>query len=139
MLYTSKNNLKTSFIGGKKIVVNSKNKLEKVETNKGEFSEGNIALDTDYKTFLEVTDYAKNTSSFFSLMDALAYISPSVLVRCKKYENYVECYNSLKNYLKNSLEVLKIDFDFIYNNSWPIYTKTYDTPPCYILQRIKSI
>lgn len=132
MLYASKKNLKTSFIGCKKIIVNSKNKLEKVEINKGEFSEGNIALDTlimSYKTFLEVTDYARNTSSFFSLMDALAYISPSVLVRCKKYDNYVECYDSLKNYLKNSLEVLKIDFDCIFNNSWPIYTRTYDTPP----------
>lgn len=132
LLYTSCNDLKNTFIGSRKIVVGQKNKLAKVETNKGEFGSGDIAIDTlimDYKTFNHFVEFASNTSSLFSIYDVLEYISPNVLVRCKKFDGYVRSYDSLQHYLKYSLEVLDDEYKSLFDPNWPIYTRTYDTPP----------
>ena len=132
LLYTQSNDLKRTYIGSKKITVGPKGKLTKIETNKGEYTSGDISIDTlimDYKTFTQFIEFATNTSSFFSFNDVLEYISPNVLVRCKKFDKYVRSYDSLKHYLEYSLEVLKDEFNSIFDSSWPIYTRTYDTPP----------
>ena len=132
LLYTSSNEMKDTYIGSKKITIGQKGKLTKLETNKGEFSSGDVYLETlimDYKTFCQYVEFANSTSSFFSFSDVLEYISPNVLVRCKKFDGYVKCYDSLSHYLKYSLEVLNEQYNSLFNNSWPIYTRTYDTPP----------
>ena len=132
LLYTQCDELKTTYIGSKKITVGPKSKLSKIEINKGEFSKGDISIDTmifNYKTFTELVSFARNTSSLFSLFDAIEYISPSVLVKCKKLDGYVRCYDSLKHYLEYSLEVLTDEYDGLFQSNWPIYTRTYDTPP----------
>ena len=132
LLYTSSNDMKHTFIGCKKITVGQKGKLTKVETNKGENSSGDIYLETlimDFKTFCQFVEFASSTSSFFNFSDVLEYISPNVLVRCKKFDGYVRSYDSLSHYLKYSLEVLNEEFNSLFDSSWPIYTRTYDTPP----------
>ena len=85
--------MKDTYIGSKKITIGQKGKLTKLETNKGEFSSGDVYLETlimDYKTFCQYVEFANSTSSFFSFSDVLEYISPNVLVRCKKFDGYVK-------------------------------------------------
>ena len=132
LLYTTSNDLKNTFIGSKKITIGQKGKLTKIETNKGEYASGDVSIDTlimDYKTFSQFIEFATNTSSLFSIGDVLEYISPNVLVRCKKFDGYIRSYDSLKHYLEYSLDVLNDGFKSLFENDWPIYTRTYDTPP----------
>jgi len=133
MLYTQAKNLRESFIGSKKIFVTDRGKVSKIEINKGDSDEGNISLETlimDATMLQNLLEYARGTSSFFGIMDTLAYLSPSVLVRAVPMSGYIRCYDSLSHYLRYSLELLDENLaSTLFHPDWPIYTKTYDTPP----------
>ena len=46
------------------------------------------------------------------------------------FNGMVQCYDSLSSYLKNSLNLLDYsNYSSIFKSDWPIYTRTYDTPP----------
>ncbi|MFA6860802.1 MAG: glucose-1-phosphate adenylyltransferase subunit GlgD [Bacilli bacterium] len=133
MLYMHGTNLKKSFINQSKIWLTDRGKITKMEPNRGEMDEGDISLGTyimDYPMLESLLDYAKGTSSFFGLSDTLNYLSSSVLIKAVKLNDYVRCFDSLSHYLKFSLELLDENtFHELFADKWPIYTKTYDTPP----------
>ncbi len=133
LLYAHVNKLKDSFINAKKVYVSDRGKVTKFEVNRGESPEGDVSLGAmimDYPMLESLIEFASGTSSFFSLVDALSYISPSILIRAVKHTGYVRSFDSLAHYLKYSLELLDEDvFNSLFKENWPIYTKTYDTPP----------
>ena len=133
LLYSHQKGLKTSFINSRKIVLNQLGKITSIKRNKGDADEGDISLDTlimDYKTLESLIEFAKGTSSFFGIFDAINYLDPSILLRPVKVSGYVRCFDSLPNYLKYSLELLdEKKFNKLFKHDWPIYTKSYDTPP----------
>ena len=104
-----------------------------MEINQGDSDEGDISLGTiilDYPMLESLLDYASGTSSFFTIADTLNYISPSVLVRAVKHEGYARSFDSLPHYFNYSLEMLNEEvFRTLFQDDWPIYTKSYDTPP----------
>ncbi len=133
MLYTHATNLKRAFINTNKLLISERGKVTKMEPNRGESEEGDVSLCTyimDYPMLESLLEYAKGTSSFFGLADTLNYLSPSVLIRAVKHNDYVRSFDSLSHYLKFSLELLdETTFHQLFKDKWPIYTKTYDTPP----------
>lgn len=136
MLYTKADHLKTSFINDRKIYLSPANKILRMEKNKLNEDEGNIAVGSlimDYPMLESLLDYASSTSSFFGLMDTLNYVSSSVLIRPVLLNSYVRSIDSLPHYLKYSLELLDEDvFHSLFKEDWTIRTRTYDTPPtCY--------
>lgn len=133
LLYAHVTGLKHSFINAKRVYISDRGKVTKFELNRGENDEGDVSLETmimDYSMLENLIEYASGTSSFFSLVDALNYISPSVLIRAVKHNGYVRCFDSLSHYLNYSLELLDENVhNDLFKENWPIYTKTYDTPP----------
>ncbi len=133
LLYAHVTGLKNSFINARKVYISDRGKVTKFEINRGENDEGDVSLGTmilDYPMLENLIEYASGTSSFFSLADALNYVSPSVLIRAVKHNGYVRSFDSLKHYLKYSLELLDENvYSTLFKENWPIYTKTYDTPP----------
>lgn len=133
LLYHHCTGLKHSFIGNRKVYISDRGKITKMEINQGDSDEGDISLGTiilDYPMLESLLDYASGTSSFFTIADTLNYISPSVLVRAVKHEGYVRSFDSLPHYFNYSLEMLNEEvFRTLFQDDWPIYTKSYDTPP----------
>lgn len=125
--------LKTSFVNQKKVTVSPRGKITHMEPNKGDVDEGDISLGSlimDYPMLESLMEYASGTSSFFNIADVLSYLSASVLIRGVKIDSFVRCVDSLSHHLEYSLEMLSgTSFDELFQENWPIHTRTYDTPP----------
>lgn len=141
LLYTHAKGLKESFINDKKIHINEKGMISKIESNKGDEDEGDICLGSmimDYPMLESLIEYGSSTSSFFGLMDTLGYLSSSALIRPVKIDSYVRSFDSLKHYLKYSLELLdNATFHELFKDGWTVHTRTYDTPPTIYLKGSK--
>lgn len=135
MLYTHQKGCHKAFIGAKKIFLDARRKVKSIEKNQGDSDEADIAMGIlvmDYPMLQSLVSYAEGTSCFFSIMDTLAYLSPSVLIQAVPYTGYVRYFDSLSHYLQYSLDILNEDVaKKILLPDWPIYTKTYDTQPAY--------
>lgn len=134
MLYTHVDSgLKSSYIGAYKIDISSKGKVKGMEINLGEEDSGDVAIGClilDYPMLDSLIEYASATSSFFNLHDCLKYLAPTVMIRACEFSGYVRDFDSLPHYLEYSLELLEPDvYDSLFNDKWPIHTRTYDTPP----------
>ena len=127
LLYSHQTGLRNHFINADKVVLGDRGRVMSLETNKGNSDEGDISLAT---WILSLVEFGKNTSAFFNLTDVLKYTSTSVLVKGKKIDGYVRQFDSLSHYLQYSLELLDEDvFSELFKQDWPIFTRSYDTPP----------
>lgn len=134
MLYTHVDKgLSDSFLGARKIGINTHAKVNRMELNVGDEDSGNISLGCyimDYPMLESLVEYAQGTSAFFNLVDCLNYLAPTLLIRAVRFDGYVRDFDSLSHYLKYSLELLdRKVFDSLFAENWPIHTRTYDTPP----------
>lgn len=108
-------------------------RIIKIKNNKGDKDIVSISLSTyvfNYSVFVSLLEKAHNTSSLFSLRDIIAANLDTLNVYGYCFNGMVQCYDSLSSYLKNSLNLLDYsNYSSIFKSDWPIYTRTYDTPP----------
>ncbi len=108
-------------------------KIVNIRPNKGDKDIVNVSLSTyviNYDVFVSLLEKAHNTSALFLLKDAIAANINELDVRGYCYDGFVQTYDSLSSYLKNSLNLLDYDnYTKLFKEEWPIYTRTYDTPP----------
>lgn len=133
LLYHPCSNAKNHFIDRDILGIDSTGRVNYLTTNRGTTEEAPISLSTyiiDIEMLKSLIQYASSTSAFFNLRDTLAYIAKDIRVLALPFEGYVRCFDSLSAYLTQSLELLepRIRND-LFNPRWPIFTKTYDTPP----------
>lgn len=104
-----------------------------MKQNKGDKDIVNSSLSTyviNYDVFVSLLEKAQNTSSLFALKDIIKASLNTLKVFGYKYEGFVQAYDSLSAYLKNSLDLLNYEnYESLFKPNWPIYTRTYDTPP----------
>ena len=109
------------------------NRIVDIKLNKGDKDIISTSLNTyviNYDVFISLLEKAHNTSSLFSLKDIIAASVNNLNIHGYRFDGAVQCYDSLSSYLKNSLNLLNYDlYSSIFKNDWPIYTRTYDTPP----------
>lgn len=108
-------------------------RITKMSSNKGDKDIVNSSLSTyviNYSVFVSLLEKAHNTSALFSLKNIIANSVDTLNVYGYKFEGFVQAYDSLSAYLKNSLELLDYSrYLSIFKSEWPVYTRTYDTPP----------
>jgi len=132
MIYSPIKNGRTHFIDSDILDIEN-NTVKSISTNRGMVDEINISLNTyiiDKEYLLGLMKYAADTSAFFSLRDVFAHIKDNVKITALPFEGYVTYFDSLTSYLSQSLELLDPKVcNQLFTPDWPIYTKTYDTPP----------
>lgn len=107
--------------------------VKSLKRNRGINDRADISLNTyiiekDY--LLELLDLAHKTSAFFSLRDIISTIADHEKIFALPFDGYVSYFDSLSSYLTQSLELLDPKLcSTLFSGDWPIYTKTYDTPP----------
>lgn len=108
-------------------------RIVSIKSNKGDKDVNNVSLSTyviNYSVFISLLEKAHNTSSLFALKDIIAANCENLKVNGYRFDGFVQCYDSLSAYLKNSIELLDYSkYTSIFKPEWPIYTRTYDTPP----------
>lgn len=109
------------------------NRIINIRPNKGDKDIVSVSLCTyviNYSTFVSLLEKAHNMSSLFSLKDIIAANVQNLKVYGYRYDGFVQAYDSLSAYLKNSIELLDYStYTSLFKEDWPIYTRTYDTPP----------
>ncbi len=133
MLYYKANDAHELNIGRDQLKLDENGRVLDICKNKGMDKECNISLETyiiNRKKLEEILKFAHETSLFFSLRDVLSYLVNQVYIYTYEFKGYVRCIDSLASYKNVSLELLNQDvLNQLFSSSWPIYTRTYDTPP----------
>lgn len=133
IFYKQVDNAKSAFIGEYKIKVNDQNIVTDISKNLSTSDDANIYMQTaiiDKEVLKGLIHLGKRTSSLYTLNDVLAMIYKDIPIHAYKFDGYLRCFDSLKHYLDYSKEVLNPEIMKVYfDSSWPVYTKSYDTPP----------
>lgn len=123
-------------MSGSVVDVDGNGNVTAIRKNDGSQTEGleNMEIYLMDKSFLvSCLNMAQKISSFFSLQDLLSYNAGIMGIKAFEYKgNYLRCIDSLSHYFAYSLEVLSPDVaNRLFDPAWPLYTKSYDTPPAY--------
>lgn len=126
-------NAQNEYIGKYRIYSTEHNRVASIGKNRGDSDK--IELFTEIcimsrDTLLKLLKYAGGISSFFSLYDTIGYLLSELVVKSYNFEGEILLFDTLANYLKNSIKLIKREEATKYiTDDWPIYTKTYDSPP----------
>ncbi len=133
MVYkTIKPSEKNDFIDCDCLILDHHKHVKMIQKNFGNVTNTHISLETYVisRDFLEeLFNRAQRASGFFSLRDILSYACSEIEIDTYEYEGYLRNFNSLEHYFKYSLEFLKKDNLALLDEDWPIFTRTYDSPP----------
>jgi glucose-1-phosphate adenylyltransferase len=132
IVYKKVNNAKEHFIGSSFVAIDN-GYITGIKTNKGDYSERNIFMETyimSVEKLRQVVDSALETSHFFTLKDIINLKAKEEKISAYEYTGYLRCFDSTASYLKYSLELLDQNVaNELFDPSWPIFTRTYDSPP----------
>ncbi len=134
LFYSKINKAKSTFLGEQVVKVDENGILTDIHDNLATQDEENVYLQTfiiDKEVLKGLIQLGKKESSLFSLLDVIKTIYKDIPIHCYEYKGIVRCFDSLAHYLEYSQEFL---FDpkmreTYFDPSWPIYTKSFDTPP----------
>ena len=133
MIYMKANNGKKDFINMDELILDDNGRVLTIQKNKGAKKDVNISLETyiiSRNKLEEFIEFAKDTSHFFSVRDVLSYLTGQLFIHSYEYKGYLRAFTSVEDYYNFSLELLNQDvLNELFNSEWPIYTRTYDTPP----------
>ncbi len=133
MIYKKFEDGQNSFINRDELKLDENGRVLNIVPNKGAKKNINISLETyiiSRSKLEEFLEFAKDTSHFFSIRDVLSYMTGQLYIHSFAYEGYLRCFSSEEDYYRFSLELLNPDvLNSLFAPDWPIYTRTYDTPP----------
>lgn len=136
--YKKINNGKEEFLNSDSYLIDESKKLRGIYQNKGTDNSINVSMETyifSTNKLIEILEFSKKTSQIFTLKDILNYISTSLDIDTYEYKGYLRSIENLNDYFKYSLELLDLNIlKELTSSSWPIYTKTHDTPPAKYLE-----
>lgn len=133
IFHTKVKDAKNTFLNEPIVKINEKGLLVGIEDNLGIDDEADIYMHTaivDKEVLRGLLKLGKRTSSLYTLMDVFKMIAKDIPIYTYEYTGYLRCFDSLSHYLEYSQEFLNVDLQkSFFSPDWPIYTKTYDTPP----------
>ncbi|MDD4532023.1 MAG: glucose-1-phosphate adenylyltransferase subunit GlgD [Bacilli bacterium] len=133
VIYHKLDDAKSTFIGEDIATIDERGFLRDLNKNQGIEDKLNISMQTyiiDKEVLKGILQVAHKTSSFLNLRDTLKMLTKDMPIYTYEHKGYIRCFDTIENYFKYSLELLNYDiFTELFNSSWEVYTKTYDTPP----------
>lgn len=113
--------------------IDDNGRVTEISPYKGASKSFNLSLETYVISRNKLEDFlnfGQMTSKFFSLRDVLSYLASQLYIHSYEYKGFVRSIDSLESYYNVSLELLNQDKLYeLFDPSWPIITRTYDTPP----------
>ena len=137
--YKKIHNGKTQFLNSNCYYIDENRHLKGIYHNRGQLDDVNVSMETyiiNRAKLEEILEFAKRTSSLFTLRDVLNYICTSLDIDSYEYKGYLRAITTINDYFNFSLELLDTNkLDELTSPDWPIFTKTHDTPPAKYLWR----
>ncbi len=135
VVYAKVHSAKQHYIDSDYYLFDEEDRLLDIKKNKGSKGSRNVGLDTliiSKELLLDLIKQVAEISSFFSFLDLLNYYKKKLIISGYEHHGYVRFIDSLQQYLEVSFEMLNPEkLPQLFAAEWPIYTRTYDTPPTY--------
>ncbi len=136
MVYAKVNDLDDEARGGLLVDVDSQYNITRMYANRGDRTEGIASLGIvlmDRSFLYQVMSLAQSSSSFFSILDVLVTHCQELGIKGYEYAGpYMRRIDTFSHYYRYSLELLDPQLRRkLIQPGWPIYTKSYDTPPAF--------
>ena len=126
---------KKNFTKSTLVTFNNDGSIKSFKRNSKIKDDINVSLDTfviSVDVFLDIINRAQKINKTFNISDMVNWLLKNENMRIDgyKFEHYVIPIMSLKDYVKNSFDLLKYENRRkLFRHDWPIYTRTHDTPP----------
>ena len=133
LLYHSTDDAKEHFLNCNTVNLNKQKGVLSLEMNRGTAKNRQIFMDTYIMTkdlFLDLISKAHKTSSMYSLADIVSASCEELDVRGVPHRGYFASITDFKSYYDANISL--IDFKTavsLFDNEWPIYTRTNDSCP----------
>lgn len=133
MVYQSVDDARDQFINCDVLNLNKQKGVLSIERNRGNYKTRNISLETyvlSKELFISLVNKAANISSLYSFRDMLNDECSELDVRGVAHRGYFVAINDFKSYYKANMELVNINKAMtLFDDDWPIYTRTNDSAP----------
>ena len=133
MMYHAVDNAKDAFLSCDTLNINKQKGVLSIEPNRGNAKNRNIFMDTyvlSKELFLELVNKAHKTSSMYTFADIIDEECENLDIRAVPHKGYFAAITDFKSYYDANISL--IDFKTarnLFDNEWPIYTRTNDSCP----------
>ena len=133
LLYHSVDNAKDAFLNSDILNLNKQKGVLSIEKNRGTAKSRNIFLDTyvmKKDLFLQLIKNARNLSSMYTLAQIVNSACDELDIRGVAHRGYFAAITSLQNYYEANMSLIDYkNATALFNEEWPIYTRTNDSAP----------
>ena len=133
LLYHTVTDATTNYLNCSFLTLNRQNGVSSVMTNRGSEANRDIFMDTyvmKKALFIELIQKAKALSSMYTLTQIVNIECEELDVRGYKHEGYFAAITNFKSYFDANLSLIKYEnTKDLFNEEWPIYTRTNDSCP----------
>lgn len=133
LLYHSVDNAKDAFLNSDILNLNKQKGVLSIEKNRGTAKSRSIFLDTyvmKKDLFIQLIKNARNLSSMYSLAQIVSSSCDELDIRGIAHRGYFAAITSLQNYYEANMSLIDYkNATALFNEEWPIYTRTNDSAP----------
>lgn len=133
LLYHSVDNAKDAFLNSDILNLNKQKGVLSIEKNRGTAKSRSIFLDTyvmKKDLFIQLIKNARNLSSMYSLAQIVSSACDELDIRGIAHRGYFAAITSLQNYYEANMSLIDYkNATALFNEEWPIYTRTNDSAP----------
>ena len=133
LLYHTVTDATTNYLNCSFLTLNRQNGVSSVVTNRGSEANRDIFMDTyvmKKELFIDLIQKAKSLSSMYTLTQIVNIECEELDVRGYKHEGYFAAITNFKSYFDANLSLIKYEnTKDLFNEEWPIYTRTNDSSP----------
>lgn len=133
MVYHQIDTAKESFIECDVLNLNKQKGVLSIEKNRGNYKSRNISLETyvlSKKLFMDLVNKAANTSSLYTFRDIVNDECSQLDIRAVAHRGYLAAINDFKSYYDANMRLIDYETALeLFNDNWPIYTRTNDSAP----------
>ncbi len=133
LLYHSVKDANINYLNCNFLTLNRQNGVLSVATNRGSEAEREIFMDTyvmKKQLFVELIHKARELSSMYTLAQVINIECEELDVRGYQHKGYFAAITNFKSYYDANLSLIKYeDTKDLFNEEWPIYTRTNDSCP----------
>ncbi len=132
-LYHSVQNANVNYLNCLYLTLNRQNGVLAINKNRGNETERNILMDTyvmKKDLFIELIHKARALSSMYTLAQIINIQCEELDVRAYKHEGFFAAITNFKSYYDANLSLIKYENTAeLFDEEWPIYTRTNDSCP----------
>lgn len=133
MVYQSVDDAKEKYIDCDVLELNKQKGVLAISKNRGNSKSRNISLETYVMSkdlFMNLVKKAANTSSLYWFRDILNDECSELDIRAVNHRGFFACINDFKSYYEANMTLIDYDKAMdLFNEDWPIYTRTNDSCP----------